>query len=234
MGLPWNPAPPEFVARFPDDDTVGQYLSNGQIKIKRGLPPHMERWVAIHELLHLCGFANAAIKPDTWNIFKDEVDDSTRAPAFDGSHWNADSLTGQHVHSGEFAGNEIMVAKVGHTPYLAAATLHNLDRAVGRNWCTETVRCPGDRECTHFDPRLPGWCGADGRPAFPAGYSDIDPTDVEPSNGLGLSPEAIVGIVLGSIAGAALLGFLIRRVSLQTSGLTDTDSVAHLLGTGAL
>lgn len=194
----------------------------------------MERWVAIHELLHLCGFADEPVKPDTGAIYGDEIAGSTRSPAFDGPHWDVASLTGRHIRSNEPAKDEIMVAKVDRTPYLAAATLHNLALATERNWCTETVPCGGSRVCAYFDPHLPGWCGADGQPGSPGGHVDLDPTNVGPSNGIGLSPEAIIGIVLGSISGAVLLGFLIRRVSLQASGLADTDSAAHLLGAGAL
>ena len=235
VGLPWDPAPPKFVAEFSKDETVGQYeYASRQISIKRGLPDDMERWITIHELLHLCGFADAAIQPDTATIFKDEVPDSTRSPAFDGYHWDAGSLTGQHVRSGADAADEIMVAKVDRNPYLAAATLHNLALVTKRNWCTESMPCGNSRTCAYFDRHLPGWCGADGQPGLPGGHSRLDPSEVGPSGGAGFSAETIVGIVLGSIAGAVLLGFVIHRVTLPTSGQMDPYSAAHLLDTGAL
>ncbi len=234
--LPENPPPPVYVSRFSSKDTLGQY-ANGQIKLRSDLHPDLERWVTIHELLHHAGFGyGGAVKADTDQIYRDDIDGATKPPKINTYHWDSESMTGMHRRSGQPAADEIMTSHITGVPFLSAATLFNLHGSGGRNWCTKSTPCPNDNACTYPDPYLPGWCGVQASQQTPGNHPQSVPTGSHAGGGgAAVSTGAIIGIVVGSIFALVLIGFFIQRrvVNQSKAGSPYHADSESLLASGA-
>ena len=185
-------------------------------------------------VLHWAGFGGsngATVAAGSTKIYDDDVRDRTTALLISGFHWVTASMTGVHRRSGKAAHNEIMTPTMmpSHSlPFLSAATLHNLQRVQAPHWCTTSKPCNDGSSCVFPDRLFPGWCGHVPNGGGGGGGRILPEFE---TGGSSLSTEAIVGIVLGSVAGVILLAIGISRCRRNQRQSDGSD--AWLIRTGS-
>jgi hypothetical protein len=214
-----DPPAPVYVDGFPGKpDAIGQW-DGTDIKIKRGLPPDQERWVAIHEIFHWAQFGGPVLARarSAWDA---EIGGSTRHPAIYDYHWSPATLTGRHRTSGLSAQVETMAPTVGSAAFLSSATLVQIDKVVAERWCVDDGDCPGSA-CTLYHSQFPRLCG---------GAADLPPDAPRPrKDPVGLSAEELGGIVAGSVGGVAILAYIVIECRDRCGGARGIEQ-ATLLG----
>jgi hypothetical protein len=229
------PPVPEYVNQIGDKPNILGVFTGTEIKLRSDLSEDTERWVAIHEILHWARFAyrgDAGPSAATTAIYDDELRDRSAPLEFNGSHWRTAAMTGTHIASGRPASEELMTSHIGSYAFLSAATLNEVFTASGRrrrsvvdhHWCTDSAPCADGSECVAVSVYFPRRCASSG-PTGSGGHR-VPPTN---PNGNSLPPETVTWIVVGSVAGAVIIGAVAynlwdrtRRGGVDVSDMLDT------------
>lgn len=232
------PPEPEYVNQIGDNPNILGVFTGTEIKLRSDLSEDTERWVAIHEILHWARFAyrgDAGPSAASTTIYDDEFTGRSAPLEFNGSHWRTAAMTGTHVASGRPASEELMTSHIGSYAFLSAATLNEVftrpDRrrsVVDHHWCTASVPCADGSECVATSVYFPRRCASAG----PTGSGGHRVPSTNP-NGNSLPPETVTWIVVGSVAGAVVVGAVAYSLWDQTRrggvAVSDTLDTARLL-----